>query len=646
MSYRRMNVVRSFQVGLWSCAVPLVFVGAGALVATEAHAQSVPCEPGMLFCDDFSSGVIDPDRYEVFGGATMWIEDGVLMVHMPDDESGFRVNTQDFGALPQVFRVEYELIGELPVGGMLSMDVQGRHPGFTEEFGVSGMSVWRPFWNRCIFVIRDAEENIVGCIAPPQRGHPNGKSCSEYLGVSPGDVFPARQLEFQFSKSTEDTKNRPKGTTQLRTIIYDRPLPKPEPPSDCCFPHDGMGCDDPKCVKLVCALDPFCCDVAWDGLCAQLALEHCFWLVCEKPKEPKEDPREVLHSLKRNVLPTYCHTQELGQFEAGVTNTDGWTLKYLGDRHEQDDAALGDCYPVPDKGDRDDDSSGEGGLAGAPSGATVAIHHFALLAAPLESPPPPSVEVDPAIVHPGDVMTILIDTNVVTLGPDATLDMGPDVLVHELTILGPDAAEAVIEIDPRASGGGRFGLISSGDHFDFVPFTIETPCPIDVPDNLPPTVAIDAPNLVKPGEEFTVNTLWDDPDDLFIRAVLVVFEESTDEEFFSTDFFHLFPTHPDPVEMSFTVPGLPAGYYQIYAVADDGLEWDVQYSPLYVADTAPPCPADLTGDGNVDVFDLLQLLTCWGSTVAGCEQADLTESGSVGVFDLLELLADWGPCPQ
>jgi hypothetical protein len=61
----------------------------------------------------------------------------------------------------------------------------------------------------------------------------------------------------------------------------------------------------------------------------------------------------------------------------------------------------------------------------------------------------------------------------------------------------------------------------------------------------------------------------------------------------------------------------------------------------------PDCPADLTGDGNVGVPDLLALLACWGPVTpgAGCEAADLTGNGSVGVPDLLELLANWGPCP-
>ncbi len=45
--------------------------------------------------------------------------------------------------------------------------------------------------------------------------------------------------------------------------------------SNCCFANGGPGCDDPVCASTVCALDPFCCNVAWDGICANEALELC-----------------------------------------------------------------------------------------------------------------------------------------------------------------------------------------------------------------------------------------------------------------------------------------------------------------------------------------------------------------------------------
>jgi len=52
------------------------------------------------------------------------------------------------------------------------------------------------------------------------------------------------------------------------------------------------------------------------------------------------------------------------------------------------------------------------------------------------------------------------------------------------------------------------------------------------------------------------------------------------------------------------------------------------------------CPADLTGDRNVDSADLGQLLSAWDSG-----GADLDGDGVTGSADLGILLAAWGPCP-
>lgn len=49
----------------------------------------------------------------------------------------------------------------------------------------------------------------------------------------------------------------------------------PNPKHDC-FTTGGPGCSDEECCNIVCALDPFCCDVAWDGLCVGGAAANCF----------------------------------------------------------------------------------------------------------------------------------------------------------------------------------------------------------------------------------------------------------------------------------------------------------------------------------------------------------------------------------
>ncbi len=52
------------------------------------------------------------------------------------------------------------------------------------------------------------------------------------------------------------------------------------------------------------------------------------------------------------------------------------------------------------------------------------------------------------------------------------------------------------------------------------------------------------------------------------------------------------------------------------------------------------CPWDLNNDGVVSTFDLLMLLSQWGTD----GPADFDGSGAVGTSDLLALLTHWGPC--
>lgn len=53
----------------------------------------------------------------------------------------------------------------------------------------------------------------------------------------------------------------------------------------CTVPHDTPYCDDPYCCESVCQTEPFCCEIAWDGLCADLAGERCAQ-GCGSPQAP------------------------------------------------------------------------------------------------------------------------------------------------------------------------------------------------------------------------------------------------------------------------------------------------------------------------------------------------------------------------
>ena len=62
----------------------------------------------------------------------------------------------------------------------------------------------------------------------------------------------------------------------------------------------------------------------------------------------------------------------------------------------------------------------------------------------------------------------------------------------------------------------------------------------------------------------------------------------------------------------------------------------------WIVRIGPDCPADVTGDGVVNVSDLLAVLSAWGPC-AGCPE-DINGDGVVNITDLLEVLASWGPC--
>ncbi|MHC4615761.1 MAG: C25 family cysteine peptidase [Planctomycetota bacterium] len=70
--------------------------------------------------------------------------------------------------------------------------------------------------------------------------------------------------------------------------------------------------------------------------------------------------------------------------------------------------------------------------------------------------------------------------------------------------------------------------------------------------------------------------------------------------------------------------------------------WNIDDIEIWgVPPSGPDCPADLNGDGVVDVTDFLQLLAVWGQS--GVPE-DINGDGIVDILDFLELIASWGPC--
>ena len=59
----------------------------------------------------------------------------------------------------------------------------------------------------------------------------------------------------------------------------------------------------------------------------------------------------------------------------------------------------------------------------------------------------------------------------------------------------------------------------------------------------------------------------------------------------------------------------------------------------------PPCPADITGDGQVDAADLGALIAVWNTDGGTIPEADINRDGTVSAADLGLLIGAWGPCP-
>jgi hypothetical protein len=106
---------------------------------------------------------------------------------------------------------------------------------------------------------------------------------------------------------------------------------------------------------------------------------------------------------------------------------------------------------------------------------------------------------------------------------------------------------------------------------------------------------------------------------------------------------------PGWIDQEFDITGLAAGEPSVQlrwtmGETDNAFTycgWNIDDIQVFGFNCDALCPADVNGDGAVDVLDLLAVLAAWGQT-GGPE--DINGDGIVDVLDLLELLAAWGPC--
>ena len=59
------------------------------------------------------------------------------------------------------------------------------------------------------------------------------------------------------------------------------------------------------------------------------------------------------------------------------------------------------------------------------------------------------------------------------------------------------------------------------------------------------------------------------------------------------------------------------------------------------------CPADITGDDQVNIDDIFAVLGLWGECTDPCPPycpGDLTEDCTINIDDIFAILGMWGPC--
>ncbi len=88
----------------------------------------------------------------------------------------------------------------------------------------------------------------------------------------------------------------------------------------------------------------------------------------------------------------------------------------------------------------------------------------------------------------------------------------------------------------------------------------------------------------------------------------------------------------------------PSWNVQAEPIPYDGLNWSASlsfgaYTSIFLSQS-PPCAGDLDNSGGIDVNDILQVISGWGTA-----DGDVNGDGFTGVLDLLLLLDRYGDCP-
>ena len=116
----------------------------------------------------------------------------------------------------------------------------------------------------------DVEETQLVVVDPGWYGDPSRGARLAYHVVLIGNAWPLRETLF-IDAHTGATLDR-------WSLVYDareRAIHDARAGSDCCFDHEGTGCDSEACEMAVCDARPGCCEDPWLPICAAWAAYAC-----------------------------------------------------------------------------------------------------------------------------------------------------------------------------------------------------------------------------------------------------------------------------------------------------------------------------------------------------------------------------------
>ena len=384
-----------------------------------------------------------------------------------------------------------------------------------------------------------------------------------------------------------------------------------EPDSGSCFEDNGTpGCDDPACCVQVCEVDPICCLLPWDEICADIALQQC------APPPPVVPTPKAYHVVTADGIDDSVRID-------GVTITLGLA-----------------------------DGGGDNGL-----GAGMFISSASLAVVRVTFTENSAGVGGGAMYIEGTAHPLVVNCSMTANdgtygGAICMLASASAALVN--CLIGGNTA--------TSSGGGIFSKSSFPATLDLINCTVTDNTSqfsgggIWVPSTMEVTI--------------TNSILWENVPDQ-INAEATVTYSDVEGDWPGEGNINLDPLFVDRDNGDYRLsPGSPCIDAADNTAVQKGDDTDLDGDPRFIEDPNTPdtglgdcpivdmgsyefqdgmtdcCPGDLDGSGSVGVKDLLFLLGAWGPCPKkGDCPADFDNTGDVGVKDLLFLLGNWGPCP-